>query len=328
MTKTLTNMLPADYSLSISVLDKGEKSSLPDWAATMIWLGSWCRLNQQAGKRLIVFVVLPTRALAAPFAGLGCLIAGSSVFENSISWPKFKKMQPGESVFWLNKNTGVNFSGKIAGFREHDGNEFIIVKVTNASKNRKSHVGSIIEINQRYFDDYRFKEEKPPTLPKAVSLDAVMHSLKAIVQNIDPKWIWADGSEGLLITNLAIFESSIEGLSLSIDCKSAISISDMLCFGRNDHQNHAKIRIDHPRGELEGNFPLVILDGVNAFMMHEHLGSIPNMLIILDRSEYQDGINDKVLELRSVSSTIANFQCAIPVKFAPGIEISAYLIDA
>lgn len=320
-------MLPSDISRRISVLDGNRSVSLPDWAAALVWLGYWCRLNQQAGKRLIVFTVLPTRELSAAFAGLGCLIAGASAFEDSLSWTTFKNLPSGSNVFWINKNTMKKYCGEIIGFKGYVDAEFIVVNVIRAP--RKAEVGTTLEISKFYFDDYRFSEEKPLSAPKTLSFDAALQSFKSLVENLNPKWIWADGAEVLVLSELTGFENSIEGISLSVDGTAPVAFSELLCMGRNKEQIHAKLRIDHPRGGIDGHFPLAILDGVNAFEKHEHLGSVSNLLILLDRSEYKHDIQDTVLGLSSVSQDItSSLDLPMPEKLAHGIEISAYLIDA
>ena len=321
------NLLPADLSRRISVLDGCDKSSLPDWAASLVWLGAWCRSSQLEGKRLIVFAVLPTRELAAAFASLGCLVAGASIFEDALSWLTFKNLPTGRGVFWSHRNDKARYCGNIVGFKEYEGSEFIVVVVTKAPRNAE--VGSSREINRKYFDEYRFTEEEPPTVPRSASFDAAEQTLRSLVENLNPKWIWADGAEGLLVTSVVTFESAIAGFSLTIEGQTPIAMSDLLCLGRNKGQSHAKLRIDHPRGALAGNFPLAILDGAKAFMVHEHLAAVSNMLVILDRSEYQEGIHDAVLGLRSISSDgqNADFKSAMPSKFTPGVELAAYWID-
>jgi hypothetical protein len=327
VTQALNILLPADFSHRISVLDGCDKSSLPDWAASLVWLGAWCRSNRLASKRLIVFAVLPTRELAAAFTGLGCLIAGASNFEDALSWPMFKKLPSGRGVFWRSRSGTKHYCGNIVGFKEYDGSEFIVVDVTKASK--KAEVGTRCEISRNYFDDYQFTEEKPPTAPRSAALDVAARSLRYLVDNLNPKWIWADGAEGLIVTNVATFQSSLDGLFLSIEGQDPVAMSDLLCLERNKIQSHAKLRIDHPKGVLSGNFPIVILDGLQAFVVHEHLADVSNMLVILDRSEYQEGIHDAVLVLRSISSDVQNtdFMNFMPGKFTPGIELAAYWID-
>ena len=324
--KELLNMLPADFGIRISVLDGCKENTLPDWAALLIWLGAWCRHNQVAGHRLIVFAVLPTRDLAAAFAGIGCLVAGSSTFEDALSWQKFRKLPSGRNVFWVNKSTGACYSGDIVAFSEIHGDEFIEVRVSKSK--RKNELGMVIKVNQRYFDEYRFTESKPLSVAKAASLDAVGNALEALVGSLNPKWLWSDTAEGLIVTQVSLFESSIESLSLSIDSRLSLTMSDFLCMGRNNDREHAKLRLDHPKGTIEGIFPLVILDGVRAFMVREHLSAAGNMLIILDRAEYQVEVHEIVKSLKSFSQGYATNLSAVTLeRFTPGVEIAAYLIN-
>lgn len=318
-------MLPADFSVRISVFDGCEKNVLPDWVASLVWLGAWCRNNQMAGHRLIVFAVLPSRELAAAFAGLGCIVAGSSVYEDKLSWPKFRNLPLGRGVFWTTKGNGARYGGDIIGFREADGEEFIEIKITKAAK--RSSLEAIMTVNKRHFDDYQFTENKPPSAAKTESLYAAGHALETLVGNLNPKWLWSDAAEGLIVTSVTSFESSIENLSLSIDSRAPITVSSFLCLGRNKDQGHAKLRIDHPKGAIEGNFPLAILDGGKAFFVHEHINAARNLLVILDRSEYTAEIHDIAKSLKSISQDhSANFSGVIPEAFTPGIEIAAYLI--
>jgi len=304
-------LLPADFSQRISVLAEGGQIPLPEWAASLVWLGAWCRSFQRPSKRLIVFAVLPTRELGAAFAGLGCLVAGAESFEDSLSWPTFKQLPTGQAVFWCRKNGSARYKGNIIGFEEIGGAEFISVEVTKAP--RKAEVGSGLKINRRNFDDFRFTEEQPPAATKAASFNAAGESLEILVE----------------ISSVATFHDALIGFSLSIGGRTPIVMSDLLCLGRNKGQAHAKLRIDHPKGDISGNFPLAILDGSRAFMVHEHLVSVNNILVVLDRAEYREGIHDAALGLRSISrdDEIAKFEGVMPDKLAPGVEVAAYLID-
>jgi len=321
------NLLPDALRNSIAVHDGCEKSSLPEWAATLIWLGAWCRSNRLQSKRLIVFAVLPTRELAAAFASLGCLIAGARNFEDALSWTAFKKLPSGRGVFWISKSSAKQYGGNIVGFKKYEESEFIVVDVTKSPK--RAEKGTRIEISQNYFDDYRFTEEKPATTSRSVSFNAAAQFIGNLVENLNPKWIWVDGAEALLLTNVATFESGIARLSLSIEGRDPIAISELLCLERNNNQSHAKLRIEPPKGVISGNFPIAILDGAKAFMVHEHLTAGSNMLVILDRSEYQEGIHDEVMQLRSISIDCQNASMEIdmPSSLTLGIELAAYWVD-
>ena len=323
----MCKLLLDDLGPHISILDGEDKSLLPEWAAYLIWLGAWCRSSRMKGKRLIVFAVLPTRGFAAAFAALGCLVAGANNFKDTLSWPTFRSLPIGHSVFWRKKNSNTRCRGNIVGFKEHQGAEFIVMEVTRGSK--RSEDGSSWEISRTHFETIDFTVEQPPAIARAECFATAEKSLRPLVENMNPKWIWADGAEALLITDITNFESAIITISLSIKEKTPITMLDLLCPGRNSRQNHTKLRIEHPRGTLAGSFPLAILDGARAFMTHERLASESNMLVILDRSEYQEGIHNTVLRVRSIANDVINadFQKAIPSKFPPGIELSAYVID-
>ena len=323
----LKSLLPDDICQGVSILHGHDKYPMPDWAASLVCLGSWVRSNSFADKRLIVVVVLPTRELAAAFVAIGCLVAGASAFEDALSWPTFKNLPMGREVYWSRRDGSERYRGKILGFEERENAEFISLCVSKAP--RRNVIGTTLQINRRYFEGYRFTEEAPPTRPKTVLLNAAMRALAPLVENLNPKWIWADGAEGLLVTGVSTFENSIEGLALSIGEQAPIAISGLLCSGRNNDQSHSKLRIDHPRGTLSGDFPVAILDGLNAFLVHEHLAMVPNLLVILDRSEYKQDAHDVLLSLRSISCDNLDNRLkeSIPDAFPAGVEVAAYLID-
>jgi len=323
----LNTLLPADFSQRISVNDAASATSaLPDWAASLMWLGAWCRSNQQVGKRLIVFAVLPTRNLAAAFAGLGSLVAGAREFKDELSWPIFSALPCGSCVFWRDSN-GVRCSGEIVGVTEYKGAEFVAVKVIKARK--KSDVGTCRKFGRSQFDTYQFSEEKPPSPLQANAFSEALHSIKLLIGDIHPKWLSVDGAEALIVSNVTSFETAVENLSISVDGAKPVNLRILLCLDRNNTQRHAKLRIEPPRGDMKGTFPLAILDGPSAFWAHEHLGAVNNMLVILDRSEYQDGIHDKVLELQLIPQAVGVADlAAIPDKFAHGFELAGFWIDS
>lgn len=323
----MKNLRPDDICQRVSILHGHCKYSMSDWAASLICIGGWVRLNTIADKRLIVIVVLPTRMLAAAFVGIGCLTAGASAFEDALTWPTFKNLPMGRDAYWSRRDGTERYQGKILRVEKRGSADFILLEISKAPRPKER--GTILHINQRYFESYRFTEEAPPTKPKTAILNAAMQALAPLAESMNPKWIWADGAEGLLVTSVTTFENSIEGLSLSIDEQSPIAISDLLCSARNTDQSHSKLRIEPPRGALAGDFPVAILDGPNAFQVYEHLAKVPNLLILLDRSEYQQDMHDQLLSLRSIScdSYNENLHETIPSTFPAGVEVAAYLID-
>jgi len=247
------------------------------------------------------------------------------MFEDVLSWAKFRALPAGSRVYWRQKEGEARYEGQILGFEVIGGYDFISVCITKARRSVER--GSTRKINQRYFADYMFTEERPPSASKMDSFNIGLQALTQLSDNISPKWIWADGAEAIVVSHLNTFESSASELTLSIADLAPVSMADLLCLGRNTDQIHAKLRISHPRGDSDGTFPLAILDGRMAFAVHEHLARTTNLLVLLDRSDYQQGIRDAMLELRSVSldALLIENQGEVPNTFPAGFEIAAYL---
>ena len=102
---------------------------------------------------------------------------------------------------------------------------------------------------------------------------------------------------------------------------------DLLCVAKSSESTLAKLRISHPGGKLSGTYPLAILDGAEAFHEAEHLSGSQNILTILDRSEFSDGVNDRLLELGAIASDVSLSELGkIPAHFPPGLEVAAYIV--
>lgn len=311
------------------LLDGSAECELPDWAGALIWLGAWCRGFAVPGKRLVTFVVLPTRDLASAFVCLGSLIEGSRTFQDTLSWSRFRALSQGSLVFWKKRegNKAYSGSGTIVGFdRPYGSDEFIKIKVTKPVGEAKA--GLVKSVSEKYFDDYLFSIEQPPSKSKSEVFKKAESFFKHLQANFNPKWVWADGAEVLLVTNLSKFELTLANVSMVMGTKPSIPLSELLCMARNQAQSHSKIRLSHPRGNIAGTYPLAILDGPEAFYMHEHLDCHSNILVISDRSEYRVDINDAVMQLRNVSvPDEAGSHSIIPEVFPLGMEIASFVID-
>jgi len=276
------------------------------------------------GKRLITFLVLPNRELAAAFAGIGSLIAGAGLYQDKMSWPAFVTLPPGAVVHW--KNGARAFSGKIIGIEGSDGAEFIRVEVTKPTAEAK--MGLVQSISKTHFDDFHFSEESPPSALKSAALEKAERHIGSLLGKVNPKWIWADGAEAILVTSLAAIERSAGNLFFVTTNNNRISMLDFLCARKNSESGHAKLRLAHPRGKLNGNFPLAILDGSEAFHSHQHLLHVPNLLFILDRSEYDEGMHGSVISVKNISSQfIPRELMDMPDSFPEGFEIASFVID-
>jgi len=310
------------FKRNITVWDRDEECPLPPWAASLIWLGYWCRLTQLHGKRLIVFAILPTRDLAASFAAVGALLGGARAFKDSLSWPRFREMPIGSVVHWKETQSGAKFSGIISAFREEYGTEFISLKVTRPV--RRATAGLVTSISRNVFDNYLFTQEAPPTSARSTAFGRSENLVRSLLGDLNPKWAWAEGPESILVTRMTAFGDAMADLSLSCDGSPRVAMTELLCAARSNEAILAKLHISHPRGNLDGRYPLAILDGAEPFDRVPHLPEAANLLTILDRSEFSQEIKDQLLRLSHV------FQIdelgEIPAEFPHGIELAAYVV--
>lgn len=233
----------------------------------------------------------------------------------------------GSLVYWKQKNGTESFAGKIIGFTEEYGSEFIKVQVTKPIAKAKK--GLLQLVSKGHFDGYFFTEERPLGVAKNFVLKEAELMLSQMVGKINPKWIWSDGSEALLVTSMKNFIDTTESIFISIDGLPKIRLADLLCLGKGNENSHAKLRLTHPRNEcVGGEFPIIILDGPDAFDIRSHLSGSANVLVILDRMEYQERIHNAVLQLQNTAQELEQIFSGLPDHFPFGVECAAYSVKA
>lgn len=298
---------------------------LPEWASALVWLGGWCRETQFQDKRLITFAILPSRKLAAAFAAFGAMLGGARSFKDTLSWPRFRNKPIGSVVYWKERQGTKQFAGTILKFEEMYGTELITLQVTKPASAAKK--GGTTSIGRGQFDNYLFTEEEPPSASRSSTFSHSESLMKKMLGDLNQKWIWADGAESILVTRMTNFGENIADLSLSYDDTAPVPMLDLLCVSKSNESTLAKLRISHPGGKLDGRYPLAILDGAEAFHEVEHLSGSHNILTILDRSEFSEGINDRLLELGAIASDVQLDELGeLPAQFPPGLELAAYLV--
>lgn len=301
-----------------------ETRPLPDWAHAYLSLGTWVHSFQEQNKRLIVFVVLPTRRLAGAFASLGSLAAGANNFRPSITWPKFRSLPPSTAVHWKDTRDGKRFSGTIEAFCEEFGTEFIRIDYTKPTSWAKAGVSFIV--SRETFEDYSFSLAPKPSNMQAIELVEVTTFLRTITSQVDPAWVNADATECLLITNRATLEADVSGTTLNIE-QSPYPLEKLLLLGAAS-SNNSKLLVSSPMRADEFESPVAILDGPRAFEMHSQLRGNPNLLIFLEKSEYNESIENSILMLKHASAKNQNLcQLPPPAMFPLGFDVAAFISD-
>lgn len=272
-----------------------------------------------------MFATLPTRELVTSFVAFGAILGGARSFEDSLSWPRFRNKPIGSVVYWKERQGTKRFAGTILRFEEMYGTELITLQVTKPASAAKK--GGTTSIGRGQFDNYLFTEEEPPTASRSSTFSHSERFIKTLLGDLNPRWIWADRAESILVTRMTSFGDAIANLSLSSDDTASVPLQDLLCAAKGSEATSAKLRISHAGGKLDGKYPLAILDGAEAFHEAPHLSGTINILTILDRFEFSEGINDRLLELGAIASDVQLDELAeLPAYFPAGFDLAAYVV--
>ena len=150
-----------------------------------------------------------------------------------------------------------------------------------------------------------------------------------IMDPISPSWAKSDGQDLLLVTKINQFKSSIEGLFAVVSDKEihSIEFESLLGFEKLGDGRHSKLKISHPKGDLESSAELVILDGPSAFSIKEHIPLMNDLLIVLDSLEFTENelafVNELELVAESDDLKEDEFHTTAE-KFPVGFEVSSY----
>ena len=301
--------------------------SIGEWAKACIYLGKWAKSQYRKDTRRITFVVLPSRKIATAFISLGVLISSIGSYKDGLSWTKFSTLDSGVEIYWKRGESGDLFIGKVMGVELIASEHAIKLEITKSRKTKD--IGSIILIPESQFNKFQFSLEKPASAQREVVINASISFMGHLLGDVSPAWAKSDGQDLLLVTKMNQFKSSIECLLLGVSDRGEypIEFESLLGFEKLGDGRHSKMKISHPKGDLESNAELVILDGPSAFSIKEHIPLKNDLLIIFDSLEFNENELEFVNELELVAEA-ADFNDdlshAIEKKFPVGFEISSY----
>lgn len=320
----MSNITSSTINL-VSFEEDGAKFDVPSWSQFLITLGEVCRVKRlEDNRKIVTLVVLPSRNFAAGLTALGSLLGGASKFVSELTWSAFSVLPIHSEVHFKYKN--VNYSGNISELIEINEEEFIKVGITRPIKAARG--GGAYFISESVFEDYSFTIEKPPSVSKTASMMRADAYFRQWLKNINPKWIWADGAESLVVGTLSKLTTDYKKLLLKSDGLDPIPMDELLSMQNITEPCHGKVRITHSRGDLSGEFPLVILDGPDAFNILSNTAIKSNILVILERSEYNENISNTVLQLKQTTSDITEQMFYdLSLSAPPGIEFISFVIN-
>lgn len=298
-----------------------------EWAKACIYLGKWAKSQYKKDTRRITFLVLPSREIATAFISLGALISSVGSYKDGLSWTKFSTLDSGVEIYWKRVESGDLFIGKVVGVELIASEPAIKLEITKSRKNKD--IGSIILIPEAQFNKFQFSLEKPASAQREVVINASIAFMGQLLGDVSPAWAKSDGQDLLLVTKMNQFKSSIDCLLAGVgdQCEHPIEFESLLGFEKLGDGRHSKMKISHPKGDLDSSAELVILDGPSAFSIKEHIPLKNDLLIVFDSLEFSENELEFVNELELAAETIDfgdESSHDIAEKFPVGFEISSY----
>jgi hypothetical protein len=265
------------------------------------YLGKWARSVYRKNTRRITFVVLPSRECSTAFIALGALISSVSAYKAGLTWTKFSTLDAGAEIYWKRVASGDIFIGKVIGVELIESDLAIKLEITKSRKAKD--IGSVILIPQSQFNKFQFSLEKPPSAKREVGINASIAFLECLIAGVSPAWASSDGQDLLLVTKMNQFKSSIENLLAGVGREEVrqIELESLLGFEKLGDGRHSKLKISHPKGDLDSSAKLVILDGPSAFSIKEHIPLENDLLIVFESQEFNENELDFVNELELVA---------------------------
>lgn len=308
---------------SINVAD----NLIEEWAKACIYIGKWAKSQYNKDNRRITFIVLPSRDLATAFISLGALVSSVCSYKDGLSWTKFSTLDSGIEIYWKRVESGDSFIGKVMGVEHIATEPAIKLEITKSRKTKD--VGSIILIPEAQFNKFQFSIEKPASSKREVLINAGIAFMGNLLSDVSSAWAKSDGQDLLLVTKMNQFETSIDCLWAGIgdQYEQLIEFKSLLGFEKLGDGRHSKMKISHPKGNLDSSAELVILDGPSAFSIKEHIPLKSDLLIVFDSLEFSENELEFVNELELSSETIDFSEGSSPPiaeKFPIGFEISSY----
>jgi hypothetical protein len=300
---------------------------IESWVKACIYLGKWAKSRYRKDARRITFVVLPSREISTSFIALGALISSIASYKDGLSWAKFSTLDSGLEIYWKKVGTGDLFIGRVVGVELIGSESAIKLEITKSRKNRD--IGSIILIPEGQFNKFQFSLEKPASALREIAINASITFMEHLIGGISPSWAKSDGEDLLLVTKINQFKSSIEGLFAVVSDKEihSIEFESLLGFEKLGNGRHSKLKISHPKGDLESSAELVILEGPSAFSIKEHIPLMNDLLIVLDSLEFTENelafVNELELVAESDDLKEDEFHTTAE-KFPVGFEVSSY----
>jgi hypothetical protein len=325
---TFDSIIDFRRSLLISDVTGVRDTSAPigDWVKACIFLGMWVKSQYQKDTRRITFVVLPSRDIATAFIALGALVSSLRNYKDGLSWEKFSTLSSGVEIFWKKIETGNLFTGRVLGVECMASETAIKLEITKSRKSKD--IGVTMLIPESQFNRYHFSVERPASSKREAVINSSLEFMELMIGNVAPAWAVSNGQDLLLVTKMNKFKALIHNVLVGVemDKSPTMPLENLLGFEQLGIGRHSKMKITHPKGDLDTNADLVILDGSSAFSIKDHIPLASDLLIVFESLEFNENELEFVNQVElATQANAAPFEFSITLgSFPVGFEVSSY----
>jgi|GEM_PF-5491949 len=326
-------LVPLNMKKSFELGSKGQRANgiLPEWAGFLIWSGWWMRRTLVKNLRLFLVLLLPTRLCCSSLCALGALIASAG--RTSLEWEEMLPLPTGTRVFLRYPDSKrpqrrINVEGLVSGLKSEGGQIAIWIELLTKGERLSNIKHGIFESK---FSDYEISLIPHLSHQQEGKLIDAFQFYEKVTGGSRASLLSAN-SQCLLVTNRSAWGAQIKDTSVIFDPygKSRIyQLEDLLMPATEKKAAHAGILVSSQKSEVlaNANTPLSILDGPEALRAWELIKS-PNLIVLLDQTEYEEDAGDMLALLSSSRTEKAiNVPERIPDSPPPGIEMMIYALE-
>lgn len=305
---------------------------VPDWAGFLIWAGWWMRRAQVSRTRTFMVILLPDRAFAAPLVALGAMIGSLGRTGRSLSWEQFLELPVGTSVFLRMKDRAARFrsisvEGRVGAIDSHrNAAKGTIALVSDQARFR----GALILPSRKAFFEYDVSLTRHATPRKARKLLGVSRIFSELSNDFEESWMIAPFRESAVVTNRARWTRLTADLQIVLagDPKKgrlAEEMEKILLCGMPSATNGGRTLLVSPKTPIPESIhiPVGVLDGAEALRSLD-LVLCPNIVVLLEQSEYEKDVQDQLAGLNSVRNDDGPEPTDIPREIPGGIDVAMF----
>ncbi len=297
----------------------------PEWAAFMVFLGSWFSRLNAPDATLYTVVIVPRRRCCSPLVALGTLLASAMGEVPDLSWEEFALL-PQDSVvhFLMNRNgTDRPFKGVLM---DSAGSVPREVKLEEE--------GVRIWIHSRdVFAKRHFRVPPYPTEHRLGRIAKHRPFYETLVPGFRNHWLVSASSICLVLANAAQWSHDLEDVCVRAsfpgsDSARPHSLRDILMVDTDPTKPGIKTLLASPGGFSPpgGRFPVALADGPKALSSIRWVDA-RNVLVLVDQAEYDEQVSGQIVEMTcrredSLVPPMGGFPCPLPA----GVDLILFAV--